>query len=328
MAWEDCRKPANSSHRGASRRWSSASNATKTMIAISAQVAMRRGTLGRRKSAARAIDSLAASSRSPDTRSSPEPENRSPMRCRRRSSVSTMRVPSRRRYMDLWEEFSRDRVRRFLVEPNGRRHPPPLSVPEELQGVDAAPFDRPVRRAPLLVRAEHLDDVSVGPGDAVDLPLEEPIVHHGGIGAVDERLVIHHAGVGPLVSDPRRHEPEVGDVERAVARPLPRPAGGAGDDVVVGLYDTIHRGYVGGAGRDHRHVHVPARRRLCAERDGKEERDRQETNRVASRHAFSGADGRVFLTYWRPIATPSPTAPAPSASRVRSSGTAKRSQSS
>src|SRR2546427_7129092 len=40
--------------------------------------------------------SLAASSRSPDTRSSPEPGNRSPMRCRRRSSVSTMRVPSRR----------------------------------------------------------------------------------------------------------------------------------------------------------------------------------------------------------------------------------------
>src|SRR5438034_8933265 len=60
MACEDCRKPANSSHRGASRRWSSASNATNTMIAINAQVAMRRGTLGRRRSAARAIDSLAA----------------------------------------------------------------------------------------------------------------------------------------------------------------------------------------------------------------------------------------------------------------------------
>src|SRR5881296_810449 len=84
MAWEDCRKPANSSHRGASRRWSSASSATNTMIAISAQVAMRRGRLGRRRSAARAIDSLAASSRSLDTRSSPEPGNRSPMRLRQR----------------------------------------------------------------------------------------------------------------------------------------------------------------------------------------------------------------------------------------------------
>src|SRR3989442_12485072 len=247
MAWEDCRKPVTSCQCGASRRWNSASSGTKTMIAINAQVATGRGTLRGRGPAPRAIDSLAASSRSPDTRSSPEPGNRSPMRCRRRSSVSTMRVPSRRRYMDLWEEFSRDRVRRVLVEPNGRRHPPPLSVPEELQGVDAAPFDRPVRRAPLLVRAEHLDDVSVGPGDAVDLPLEEPIVHHGGIGAVAERLVIHHAGVGPLVSDPRRHEPEVGDVERAVARPLLRPAGGAGDDVVVGPYYAVHPGYVGGA---------------------------------------------------------------------------------
>src|SRR5213594_3121651 len=328
MAWDDCRKPANSSQRGVSRRWNRASSATKTMIAISAQVARRSGMFGRRRSETRAMDSLAALRRSPDTRSSPEPGKRSPMRCRRRSSVSTMRVPSRRRYIDLWEEFSRDRVRRVLVEPNGRRHPPPLSVPEELQRVDAAPLDRPLRRAPLLVRAEHLRDVSVGPGDAVDLPLEEPVVHHGGIGAVDERLVIHHAGVGPLVSNPRRHEPEVGDVERAVARPLPRLAGGAGDDVIVGLYDTVHGGYVGGAGRDRRHVHVPARRRLCAERDGKEERDRQETNRVASRHAFSGADGRVLLTYWRPIAMPSPMAPAPSANRVRSSGTAKRSQSS
>src|SRR6266851_4775451 len=223
MAWEDCRKAANSSQRGARRRWSRASAATKTMIAIRAQVATRR---------------------SPDTRSSPEPGNRSPMRCRRRSSVSTMRVPSRRRYRDLWEEFSRDRVRRVLVEPNGRRHPPPLSVRAELQRVDAAPFDRPVRRAPLLVRAEQLHDVPVRPGDAVALPLEEP--------------------VGPLVSDPRRYEPEVGDVERAVARPLPRLAGGAGDDVVVGLYDTVHRGHVGGA-----------------------ERDRHETNRVASIHACS-----------------------------------------
>src|SRR3989442_12252236 len=247
MAWEDCRKVANSSQRGAARRGGPAPTATKTTIAIRAQVATRSVTWGRRRPAPRAIDSLAASSRSPDTGSSPEPGNRSPMRCRRRSSVSTMRVPSRRRYMNLSNEFSRDRVRRVLVEPNGRRHPPPLSVPEELQGVDAAPFDRPVRRAPLLVRAERLDDVSVGPGDAVDPPLEEPIVHAGGIGAVDERLVIHHAGVGPLVSDPRRHEPEVGDVERAVARPLLRPAGGAGDDVVVGPYYAVHPGYVGGA---------------------------------------------------------------------------------
>src|SRR5213593_105636 len=77
-----------------------------------------------------------------------------------------------------------------------------------------------------------------------------------------------------------------------------------------------------------RDVHVPARRRLGAERDGKEERDGQEANRLASRHAFSGSDGRVFLTYWSPIATPSPIAPAPSASRVRSSGRANRSQSS
>src|SRR3989442_5052933 len=179
------------------------------MIAIRAQVATRSGTLGRRRPATRAIDSLAASSRSPDTRSSPEPGNRSPMRCRRRSSVSTMRVPSRRRYMDLWEEFSRDRVRRVLVEPNGRRHPPPLSVPEELQGVDAAPFDRAVRRAPLLVGAEHLHDVCVGPGDAVDLPLEEPIVHNGGFGAVDERLVINHARVEPLMSIPPRPDTQV-----------------------------------------------------------------------------------------------------------------------
>src|SRR2546422_7091980 len=41
---------ANSSQRGASRRWNSASSATKTMIAINAQVATRRGMLGRRKS--------------------------------------------------------------------------------------------------------------------------------------------------------------------------------------------------------------------------------------------------------------------------------------
>src|SRR5205809_3338451 len=39
MAWDDCRNVANSSQRGASRRWSSASTATNTMIAISAPVA-------------------------------------------------------------------------------------------------------------------------------------------------------------------------------------------------------------------------------------------------------------------------------------------------
>src|SRR6266699_3934980 len=58
-----------------------------------------------------------------------------------------------------------------------------------------------------LFRSEHLHDIPVRPGDTVDFPLEEPVVHHAGIGPVHERLVIHHTGVGPLFSDPRRHEP-------------------------------------------------------------------------------------------------------------------------
>src|SRR3982074_681376 len=50
------------------------------------------------------------------------------------------------------QKFRWDGVRRVLVEPDRRRDPPTLPVPEELQRVDAAPLDRALRGAPLLVR--------------------------------------------------------------------------------------------------------------------------------------------------------------------------------
>src|SRR5437667_427722 len=98
IAWDVCRKVANSSQRGASGRCTSASSTMKAIAPINAQLPTRSGTLGRRRSARRVIDSIAAPSKSAHTRDNPESGKRSPIRCSRRRSVSTIWVPSSRRY--------------------------------------------------------------------------------------------------------------------------------------------------------------------------------------------------------------------------------------
>src|ERR1051326_5395189 len=98
IAWDDCRNTANSSQRGASGRCASASSTVKAIAPINAQLPTRSGTLGRRKIATRPIDPAAAASKSAHTRDNPEPGKRSPIRCSRRRSVSTIWVPSSRRY--------------------------------------------------------------------------------------------------------------------------------------------------------------------------------------------------------------------------------------
>src|SRR2546425_7248070 len=63
----------------------------------------------------------------------------------------------------------------------------------------------------------------------------------------------------------------------------------------VRLDDAVHRGHVGGAGRDRRHIHVPARRRLGAEHDRKEERDGREAKRVRSEEHTSELQSLAYL---------------------------------
>src|SRR5438046_5427686 len=124
-------------------------------------------------------------------------------------------------------------MRRILVEPDGRGDPPARPVPVELHGVDATPLDGAVRRAMLFVGTEYLRDVAVGLRHAVDLPLEEAVVDHLGIGRVHEILMCHHARVGASLGEARGDEPEIGNVQRAVARPLTQLPGRPGYRVTV-----------------------------------------------------------------------------------------------
>src|SRR2546428_514832 len=109
------------------------------MMAISVQLPTRNGTLGRLKLAARASDSFAAARSSADTRESPEPANRSPMRRSSCWSVSMMRVPSRRRYISS----KLGRIAFRAMERDRARPATPPVVSREAEQQDAEPEQRP-----------------------------------------------------------------------------------------------------------------------------------------------------------------------------------------
>src|SRR3989454_1824008 len=104
----------------------------------------------------------------------------------------------------LGQVLCRDGVLRILVEPHCGRDPPARPVPEQLDAVDPASHDRSVRYTPLLIGAERVHHAAVGVRDAVDLPLEEALVHHPRVRVVHERLVVHDGRVRPTLAHPAR----------------------------------------------------------------------------------------------------------------------------
>src|SRR5689334_15373697 len=118
-----------------------------------------------------------------------------------------------------------------FVLPFGGKHPPALSVVEQLQAVDAALKDRPVGLDAGLVRTEYVGNVAELLCDAVDLFLVEAAPDEGGIGAIHELLVRDGLRLDLAVTRAlHRHKADIRDVEAAVTRPLARLSRRAGDD--------------------------------------------------------------------------------------------------